>query len=88
MFEALTAEERKRAVEACEIIKTVGRASVCCLQRRMRLGYTQAARIMDCLEEEGIVGTPDRDYQRPIYEDKLGEALSTANAGICDKDKS
>ena len=80
MFEALTAEERKRAVEACEIIKTVGRASVSCLQRRMRLGYTQAARIMDCLDEEGVVGTPDRDYQRPIYADKLDEALSTANA--------
>lgn len=37
------------------------------------------ARIMDCLEEEGVIGTPDRDYQRPIYADKLGEALSTAN---------
>jgi DNA segregation ATPase FtsK/SpoIIIE-like protein len=79
MFEALTAAERKQAVEACEIIKTLGWASTSSIQRRLRMGYTAAARLMDCLEEEGIIGTPDHEYQRPIYADKLDEALSTAN---------
>lgn len=81
MFDALTAEERKQALDACEIIKTVGRASVSCLQRRMRLGYIQAAHIVDCLEEEGIVGLPNDGALRPIFDDKLEEALSQPNAG-------
>jgi hypothetical protein len=38
------------------IIKETGRASVSTLQRRMRIGYTQAAKIMDVLEECGFVG--------------------------------
>ena len=38
------------------IIKETGRASVSNLQRRMRIGYTQAAHIMDVLEECGFVG--------------------------------
>lgn len=76
MFEALTAEERKQAVEVCEIFKTLGRANIPTIQRRLRLGYSAAARLMDCLEEEGVVGTPDREYQRPIYADKLEEALT------------
>lgn len=79
MFETLTKEERKQAVEACEIIKTVGRASVSCLQRRMRLGYIRAAHIVDCLSEEGIVGLPNDGALRPIYADKLDEALSQPN---------
>ena len=76
MFETLTTEERKHAVDACLIIKAVGRASVSCLQRRMRIGYIQAAHIVDILEEEGIVGLPSDDALRPIYADKLEEALS------------
>jgi len=32
------------------------RASVSVLQRRLRIGYTRAARIMDLLEERGVVG--------------------------------
>jgi S-DNA-T family DNA segregation ATPase FtsK/SpoIIIE len=77
VFESLTIEERKLAVKACAIIKTVGRASVSCFQRRMRIGYTQAARIMDFLEENGVVGVmdPRLGYERPVYADKLGEAL-------------
>lgn len=38
------------------IIKETGRASVSNLQRRMQIGYTQAAHIMDVLEECGFVG--------------------------------
>ena len=78
VFDSLTMAERNQAVEACKIIKTVGRASVSCLQRRMKIGYTQAAHIMDLLEEAGVVGIPsDVDYQRPIYEMMLDEALNT-----------
>ena len=75
MFEALTTDERQRALRACAIIKTVGRASVSCLQRWMNIGYLQAAMIMECLEDEGVIGASDRDFQRPVYADKLNEAL-------------
>ena len=47
-------------IEQCiEVIRQTNRASVSILQRRLRLGYTRAARVMDTLEERGIVG-PNR----------------------------
>jgi len=44
--------------DAIDIIRREGRASVSMLQRRMRIGYTRAARLMDVMEERGIVGPP------------------------------
>jgi hypothetical protein len=82
IFEALTCVERNQAVEACKIIKALGYASTPSVQRRLRLGYSAATRLMDCLEEEGIIGPPAHEYQRPIYMDKLDEALSTSNSAI------
>ena len=42
--------------EAKELIRQRGEASVSLLQRRLRIGYPRAARLMDELEEEGLVG--------------------------------
>ena len=42
--------------EAVSMVLETGQASVSMLQRRLRLGYTRAARIIDAMEEEGIVG--------------------------------
>lgn len=42
--------------EAVKMVLETGQASVSMLQRRLRLGYTRAARIIDAMEEEGIVG--------------------------------
>ena len=42
--------------EAVQMVLETGQASVSMLQRRLRLGYTRAARIIDAMEEEGIVG--------------------------------
>ncbi len=44
--------------EAIEMVRDLGRASTSLLQRRFRIGYTRAARIMDVMEEEGIIGPP------------------------------
>ena len=41
---------------AMKVIKDTRRASTSSLQRRLRIGYTRAARVMDILEERGIVG--------------------------------
>jgi S-DNA-T family DNA segregation ATPase FtsK/SpoIIIE len=44
--------------EAVELLRGYSRTSVSFLQRRLRIGYPRAARLMDLLEERGIVG-PD-----------------------------
>ena len=44
--------------EAIELVRELDRASTSLLQRRFRIGYTRAARIMDVMEEEGIIGPP------------------------------
>lgn len=42
--------------EAAKLVMEMGHASVSLLQRRFRIGYARAARIMDILEEKGVVG--------------------------------
>ncbi len=41
--------------EAVDLVRREGRASVTMLQRRMRIGYTRAARLVDRMEEKGII---------------------------------
>jgi DNA segregation ATPase FtsK/SpoIIIE, S-DNA-T family len=49
--------------EAIDLIRKEGRASVSMLQRRMRIGYTRAARLMDVMEERHIVGPAEGNTQ-------------------------
>ena len=42
--------------DAVDLVRREGRASITMLQRRMRIGYTRAARLIDAMEEKGIVG--------------------------------
>jgi S-DNA-T family DNA segregation ATPase FtsK/SpoIIIE len=42
--------------EAVEIVRNMRRASISLLQRRMRIGYTRAARLIDIMEENGVIG--------------------------------
>ena len=44
--------------EAVSLVRKQGRASVSMLQRRLRIGYTRASRLIDQMEEEGIIGPP------------------------------
>ena len=44
--------------EAVELIRRLNKASVSLLQRRLRIGYTRAARMIDTMEAEGIIGPP------------------------------
>lgn len=45
--------------EAIDLARRQGRASISMLQRRLRIGYTRAARLVETMEERGIVGPPD-----------------------------
>jgi S-DNA-T family DNA segregation ATPase FtsK/SpoIIIE len=44
--------------QARDIVLSSNQASISYIQRRMKIGYNRAARIMEMLEEEGIVGPP------------------------------
>jgi S-DNA-T family DNA segregation ATPase FtsK/SpoIIIE len=59
MFEDITAIQGDPLLkDAIDTVRREGRASVSMLQRRMRIGYTRAARLVDSMEEQGIVGPP------------------------------
>ena len=49
--------------DAVDLIRREGRASVSMLQRRLRIGYTRAARLVDVMEERGIVAPPEANSQ-------------------------
>jgi len=70
MDEEDVTEEDEELVEKClEIIRQEKRASTSLLQRRLRLGYTRAARIVDILEQRGILGPGEGAKPREILVD-------------------
>jgi len=60
--------------EAVRVILETRQASVSILQRRLGLGYTRAARIMDMMEGEGVVGPYQGSKPRDILVDKVEKA--------------
>ena len=52
--------------DAVRIVLEMGKASTSTLQRRLRLGYGRAARILDAMEKDGIIGPPDGSRPREI----------------------
>lgn len=52
--------------EAGELFITTGMASVSYLQRKLKLGYTRAARLMDMLQEQGVVGNYEGSKPRQV----------------------
>jgi S-DNA-T family DNA segregation ATPase FtsK/SpoIIIE len=67
-------DEDEEIIQQCiEVIRSEQKASVSLLQRRLRLGYTRAARIMDELEGRGIVGPSNGAEPRDILIDLDGE---------------
>ncbi|HEX6507399.1 MAG TPA: DNA translocase FtsK [Chloroflexota bacterium] len=55
--------------EAVRVVREYQHASVSLLQRRLKVGYARAARLMDQLEANGVVGAADGSKQRPVLED-------------------
>ncbi len=58
---------------AVEVVLQRGRASASDLQRRLRVGYSRAARLMDMLEERGVIGAPDGARPREVLISSMGE---------------
>lgn len=66
-------DEDEEIIQQCiEVIRSEQKASVSLLQRRLRLGYGRAARIMDELENRGIVGPSNGAEPRDILIDLDG----------------
>jgi DNA segregation ATPase FtsK/SpoIIIE, S-DNA-T family len=61
MWDDMTPEEDRDPLlnEAIDLARRQGRASISMLQRRMRIGYTRSARLIETMEAQGIVGPPD-----------------------------
>ena len=75
-------DEDEDLIEQCiEVIRSEQKASVSLLQRRLRLGYTRAARIMDELENRGIVGPGRGAEPRDILIDLDGAGADGAGEG-------
>ena len=61
--------------EAVRVVCEMGKASTSILQRRLRLGYGRAARLLDIMEKDGIIGPPDGSRPREVlkHSDWIGE---------------
>ena len=65
--EAAKEEEKDEVYEqAKELVLTTGQASASLIQRRLRVGYPRAARMIEQMESEGIVGAAGRDGRREV----------------------
>lgn len=64
--------------DAVQLVLDMGKASTSTLQRRLRLGYGRAARILDAMEKDGIIGPPDGSRPREVLKrpDWLDEVQS------------
>jgi S-DNA-T family DNA segregation ATPase FtsK/SpoIIIE len=60
LWEEMKAEENLDPLmnEATDLVRRQGRASISMLQRHFRIGYTRSARLIESMEEKGIVGLP------------------------------
>lgn len=63
--------------QAREEIIHAGKASTSYLQRKLRIGYARAARLMDMLEERGVIGAPDGSRPRDVITNKPDETTAS-----------
>jgi S-DNA-T family DNA segregation ATPase FtsK/SpoIIIE len=66
--------------DAVKVVLEMGKASTSILQRRLRLGYGRAARILDMMQRDGVIGPPDGSrprevLRRPDWLDEVETAL-------------
>ena len=59
-------EEDNLYNEAINIVKSEGKASTSFLQRKLQIGYNRAARIIDMMEEKGIVSKANHVGKREV----------------------
>ena len=60
-----SADEDELYQTAVDMVRRLDKASISLMQRRLRIGYTRAARLMDLMEERGVVGPPKEGSSKP-----------------------
>lgn len=78
------ANEDPLFAEVKKIVLETKKASASFLQRRLRIGYSRAARLIDMLEERGIVGPADGAKPREVYGDEssVSDVQLTPGGGL------
>ena len=72
LYPARISSDDPKYDEAVELVTRIGHASISLIQRHMRIGYNRAARIIEAMETEGLIG-PSDGTSRP--REVLGRAL-------------
>lgn len=62
--------------DAVRVVQSSGKASASLLQRQLKVGYARAARLLDIMEEKGIVGPADGAKPRKVYIEQLANGQS------------
>jgi S-DNA-T family DNA segregation ATPase FtsK/SpoIIIE len=65
--ETITVEEDELFWDAVRVVVENGQASASVLQRRLRVGYTRAARLVDMMESKGLIGSYEGSKPREVY---------------------
>lgn len=71
-------------LDAADCVIRAGKASASLLQRRLRIGYARAARLLDLLEERGIIGPADGARPRDVLVSDISEVLDEEDAEVED----
>lgn len=62
--------------DAVRVVQSAGKASASLLQRQLKVGYARAARLLDIMEEKGIVGPADGAKPRKVYIEQMAGSPS------------
>ena len=65
-FDSLSDEDEELITKSIDLIKNTNKASTSFLQRNFQIGYNKAARIMEALEQRGVVSSPNHAGKRDI----------------------
>ncbi len=72
--------------DARATVEAAGRASTSYLQRKLKIGYSRAARLMDVLEAQGVIGPADGSKPREVLTRSAQTQNSTASANADDEE--
>ena len=65
-FDSLSDEDEELITKSIDLIKSSNKASTSYLQRNFQIGYNKAARVMEALEQRGVVSPPNHSGKREI----------------------
>jgi S-DNA-T family DNA segregation ATPase FtsK/SpoIIIE len=72
--------------EAKRTVIEAGKASTSYLQRKLGIGYARAARLMDILEERGVIGPADGAKPRSVVGEGNADELASAPAEVIEEE--